>query len=60
MGAFYRSQLVIEIRQRFAARRCVRNRYDSPARSALTQPACVDLALQHLPRRPDIDVAQWG
>ncbi len=29
MWTFDRSQLVIEIRQRFAARRCVRNRNDS-------------------------------
>jgi len=60
MWTFDRSQLVIEIRQRFAARRCVRNRNDSPARSTLTQPAYVDLARDHLLRRPDIDVAQWG
>jgi hypothetical protein len=60
MWTFDRSQLVIEIRQCFAALRCVRNRNDSPARSTLTQPAYVDLARHHLLRRPDIDVAQWG
>jgi hypothetical protein len=56
MRAFDRSQL--EFRQRFAARCCSRNRYDSPARSVLTQPSCVDLARYHLLGRPDIDVAQ--
>jgi hypothetical protein len=60
MWTFDRSQLVIETRERFAARCCVRNRNDSPARSALTQPAYVNLARHHLLRRPDIDVAQWG
>ena len=58
MRAFDRSQLIIEIRQRFAARCCSRNRDDSPARSVLTQPSYVDLARHHLLRRPDIDVAQ--
>ena len=58
MKAFDRSQLIIEIRQRFAARCCSRNRDDSPARSVLTQPSYVDLAGRHLLRRPDIDVAQ--
>jgi hypothetical protein len=39
MRAFDRSQLIIEIRQRFAALCCSRNRDDSPARSVLTQPS---------------------
>src|ERR1700680_2645198 len=43
MRAFDRSQLIIEIRQCFAARCCSRNRDDSPARSVLTQPSYVDL-----------------
>jgi len=59
MWTFDRSQLVIEI-QRFTARRSVRNRNDSPARSALAQPACVDLSRHHLLRRFNIDVAQWS
>jgi hypothetical protein len=58
MRAFDRSQLIIKIRQRFAARCCSRNRDDSPARSVLTQPSYVDLARHHLLRRPDINVAQ--
>jgi hypothetical protein len=58
MRAFDRSQLIIEIRQRFAARCGSRNRDDSPARSVLTQPSYVDLARHHLLRRSDIDMAQ--
>ncbi len=60
MRAFDRSQLIVEIRQRFAARCCGRNRDDSPARSVLTQPTYVELARHHLLPRPDIDVAQRG
>src|SRR5271169_2300763 len=60
MRAFDRSQLIIEIRQRFATRCYGRNRDNSPARSNLTQPPYVDLARHHLLRRPDIDVAQRG
>ena len=60
MRTLDRSQLIIEIHQRFAARCCRRNRDDSPARSILTQPPYVDLARHHLLRRSDIDVAQRG
>jgi hypothetical protein len=60
MRTLDRSQLIIEIRQRFAAQCCRRNRDDSAARSIFTQPPYVDLARHHLLRRPDIDVAQRG
>jgi hypothetical protein len=60
MRAFDRSQLIIEIRQRFAARWYRRNRDDSTARSILTQPPYIDFARHHLLRRPDVDVAQRG
>jgi len=60
MRTLDRSQLIIEIRQRFAARCCRHSRNDQPARSILTQPPDVDLARHHLLRHPDIDVAQRG
>jgi hypothetical protein len=60
MRTFDRSQLIIEIRQRFPARCCGRNRDDSPAQSILTQPPYIDLARHHLLWRPDVDVAQRG
>jgi hypothetical protein len=58
MGAFDRSQLIIEIRQRLAARCFGLNRNHESARSVLTQPPYVDLARHHLLPRPHIDVAQ--
>src|SRR5258708_5121913 len=60
MRTFDRSQLIIEIRQRFAARCRSRDRDHSPARSVLTQPSYVYLPRHHLPRRPDVDVPQRG
>jgi len=60
MRTLDRSQLIIEICQRFAARCCRRNRDDLPARSILTQPPYIEFARHHLLRCPDIDVAQRG
>jgi hypothetical protein len=60
MRAFDRSQLIIDIRQRFAAGCCGRNRDDSSARSILTQPPDVHHAiLASLPSR-HIHVPAFG
>ncbi len=58
MRALDRSQLIIEIRQGFAAQRCRRNRDQSRTQSVFAQPPYIDLAGYHLLQRPDIDVAQ--
>jgi hypothetical protein len=60
MRAFDRSQLIIEIRRRFAAGCCGRSRNYEPARSILTRPPHIDLARYHLLRWPNIDMAQRG
>ena len=60
MRAFDRGQLIIKVRQRFAAQCRGGNRDDSPACSILTQPPDVDFARHHLLWGPDVDVAQRG